>query len=94
MYGRMAGTACIGVVTPYETRKSDWWMLPGRACQLVPNYGVDSGATLCTELAQSSTRLNSTQLSGNTNTRRVRNTAMQWSGCEIVRLTPKLCHVY
>ena len=66
MYGRMAGTACIGVVTPYETLKSYWWMLPGRACQLVPNYGVDSGATLCTELAQSSTRLNSTQLSGNT----------------------------
>jgi len=36
MYGRMAGTARIGVVTPYETLKSDWWMLPGRVCQLVP----------------------------------------------------------
>jgi len=66
MYGRMAGTVCtcIGSIRlgdTYQTLKSDWWMLPGRACQLVPNYGEDPGATLVHGVGPefNSTRLNS-----------------------------------
>src|SRR5260221_8829770 len=46
--------------------KSDWWMLLGRASQRVPDNGVDPVATLVPGVGQSSTQLNSTQLSGNT----------------------------
>src|SRR6266581_1798839 len=41
-------------------------MLLGRASQLVPDNGVDPVATLVPGVGQSSTQLNSTQLSGNT----------------------------
>src|SRR5260221_4564048 len=46
--------------------KSDWWMLLGSASQRVTDNGVDPVATLVPGVGQSSTQLNSTQLSGNT----------------------------